>query len=139
MKRRLATCSATANTVTVHLPVSVGDFSDFSCSLHHGLNASEAVMGVRSEAPGFRHFPIRYAGRASTIVPSGTPVHRPLGQYRSTDGITFGESKALDFELEVGCIIGKASTMASRVSVEDADDHIFGFVLVNDWSGMQPW
>lgn len=119
----------------MHLPVDIGDFSDFSCSLDHVLNAGEAAMGVRSEPPGFRHFPIGYGGRASSIVPSGESIPRPLGQFRSPEGVCFGPSKAVDFELEVACVIGKPSAMGTPVPADEAEDHIFGFVLLNDWSG----
>jgi fumarylacetoacetase len=122
------------NDVDVHLPIQVGDFSDFSLSRNHVLNAGVAVFGVESLPPGFLHFPVGYAGRSSSIVPSGTPVKRPLGQYRSADGVAFGPSKAFDYELEVGCIVGKPSTMGTPVKIDDAMDHVFGFVLVNDWS-----
>lgn len=121
----------------MHLPIYVGDFADFSCSLSHVLNASEAVTGVRSEPPGFRHFPIGYCGRASSVVASGTTIRRPLGQFRSADGgVTFGASRAVDFELEVACVIGKPSAFGAPISVEDAEEHMFGFVALNDWSGM---
>lgn len=117
------------------LPISVGDFSDFSLSMHHVLNAGEAVMGVRALPPGFSHFPIGYAGRSSSVVVSGTPIRRPLGQYRSSDaGVVFGPSKAMDFELEVACVVGKSTKMGNPVSMDQAAEHLFGFVLLNDWS-----
>ena len=120
----------------MHLPVSVGDFSDFSCSMDHVLNAGEAVLGKREVPPGFLHFPIGYGGRTSSIVVSGTPVKRPRGQFRADGGVVqFGPSRVLDFELEVACIVGQPSSMGEPVAIADADQHIFGFVLLNDWSG----
>jgi fumarylacetoacetase len=118
----------------MHLPVRVGDFSDFSLSKNHVLNASKAVFGVESLPPGFLHFPVGYAGRSSSIMVSGAPVRRPLGQYRSPDGVVFGPSKAMDYELEVACIVGKPSQMGTPVRIDDAMEHAFGFVLLNDWS-----
>lgn len=120
----------------MHLPVDTGDFSDFSCSLDHVLNAGEAATGVRAEPPGFRYFPIGYGGRTSSIVASGQKILRPLGQYRTPSGVSFGASKAVDFELEVACVVGRPSNMGIPVSAEDAEEHIFGLVLLNDWSGM---
>jgi fumarylacetoacetase len=118
----------------MHLPIQVGDFSDFSLSRNHVLNAGLAVFGIESLPPGFLHFPVGYAGRSSSIVVSGTPIRRPLGQYRSPDGVVFGPSKAMDFELEVACVVGKSSEIGKPVKINDAMDHVFGFVLLNDWS-----
>lgn len=120
--------------VTVHMPVAVSGFTDFSCSKEHGLNASHAMFGKRSMAPAFLHFPIAYSGRASSIVPSGTPIQRPNGVYRVGDVVEYGACRALDYELEVAAIVGKPSKPGESVSLEDADEHIFGLVLLNDWS-----
>jgi Fumarylacetoacetate (FAA) hydrolase family len=120
------------------MPVHVGDFTDFSCSRDHVLNAGEAVFGKQVLPPGFSHFPLGYGGRSSSVVMSGTPVWRPLGQYRSkTDPgvVEFGPSRELDYELELGCIIGKPVRMGDIPTAADADDHIFGIVLLDDWSG----
>jgi fumarylacetoacetase len=120
----------------MYLPVEVKGFTDFSCSREHMLNAGEAATGVRSMPPGGLHFPIGYTGRASTVVVSGTPIRRPYGQfYDSEKKVVFGPSRWMDFELEMACIIGKPSKFGERVAVGDADEHIFGFVLLNDWSG----
>jgi fumarylacetoacetase len=122
----------------LHMPVHVGDFTDFSCSRDHVLNAGEAVFGKRILPPGFLHFPLGYGGRSSSIVTSGTPVRRPLGQYRSKTDlgvVEFGPSRELDYELELGCIIGKPVQMGDIPTAADADDHIFGVVLLDDWSG----
>ncbi|KAH6892054.1 fumarylacetoacetase [Thelonectria olida] len=120
--------------VTMHLPIEVKGFTDFSCSTEHLLNAGEAVLGVRSIPPAALHLPIGYTGRSSSIVVSGTPITRPYGQYRHGDEIGFGPSRAVDYELEMGAIIGKPSVFGDRVAVNDADQHIFGVVIVNDWS-----
>ncbi|KAL0779395.1 hypothetical protein CaCOL14_003879 [Colletotrichum acutatum] len=120
--------------VQLHLPIKVDGFTDFSCSKEHLLNASEAVVGKASMPPAAPYFPIGYSGRPSSIVLSGTNITRPYGQYRDGNSIGFGPSRALDYELEVACIIGKPTQLGDRVAVTDADEHIFGLVLLNDWS-----
>ncbi|OIW29733.1 fumarylacetoacetase [Coniochaeta ligniaria NRRL 30616] len=123
--------------VQMHLPVSVGGFTDFSCSTEHLLNASEAMAGVRSLPPAALHFPVGYGARASSVVVSGTPIARPLGQYYAPDDgeeVVFGPSQAMDYELEMGAIVGPPSTLGEPVAIGDADEHIFGVVLLNDWS-----
>ena len=125
-----------ASDAQMHLPIAVADFTDFSCSKDHVLNAGEAIQGVRKLPPGFLHFPVGYSGRSSSIVVSGTPITRPLGQYRDECGcVVFKATRQLDFELEVACIIGKPSKFGVPVRIEDAEEHIFGLVLLNDWSG----
>ena len=122
----------------LHMPVHIGDFTDFSCSKDHVVNAGEAVFGKRVLPPGFPHFPLGYGGRSSSIVTSGTPVRRPLGQYRSKNDPTiveFGPCRELDYELELGCIIGKPVKLGDIATAADADEHIFGVVLLDDWSG----
>jgi fumarylacetoacetase len=123
----------------LHMPVRVGDFTDFSCSKDHVVNAGEAVFGKRVLPEGFPHFPLGYGGRSSSIVTSGTPVRRPLGQYRSKTEpgvVEFGPCRELDYELELGCIIGKPVKMDDIATAADADEHIFGVVLLDDWSGV---
>lgn len=130
-----------AQIVKQHLPFRITDFTDFSVSLEHNYRAGEMILGKRFLAPGFLHFPLGYAGRASSILVSGTPIKRPLGQFvasRNEEGeaeVVMAPSKALDYELEVGVIVGKPVPHGARLMAADADDHIFGFVLVNDWSG----
>lgn len=121
--------------VHLHLPVQIGGFTDFSCSKEHLLNASAAVMGQASMPPAAPYLPIGYSGRPSSIVVSGTKITRPYGQFRDGDKIGFGPCRALDYELEVACIIGKATELGDRVAISDADEHVFGLVLLNDWSG----
>ncbi|KAI1849470.1 hypothetical protein JX265_012719 [Neoarthrinium moseri] len=120
--------------VVLHLPIAVAGFTDFSCSKEHVLNAGEAVFGKRNLPPGFLHYPVGYAGTSSTVVVSGTPVQRPNGVYRAGETIEYGASRAMDYELEFAAIIGKPTKMGDSVKLEDADDHIFGLVLLNDWS-----
>jgi len=124
--------------VTMLLPVSIGDFTDFSCSLDHVLNASEAATGTRAAPPSFFHQPVGYAGRCSSLSISGTAVQRPLGQYwegkpRQSD-VVFGPSRKMDYELEIGCIVGRPISRNQPIMADQAEQHIFGYVLVNDWS-----
>jgi fumarylacetoacetase len=125
--------------VTLHMPVSIGDFTDYSASVNHVLNASEAVTGTRAYPPAYLKYPAGYAGRCSSITTSPTAVTRPLGQFVENyaapeKNIIFGPCRALDYELEVGAIIGTPVEPGSYLQAKDADAHIFGFVLVNDWS-----
>lgn len=124
--------------VSMHIPVEVGDFTDFSCSLDHVQNASEAMTGVRSSPPAFFNMPIGYAGRCSSLEVSGNSVERPMGQYWSgkpgQSDVVFGPCKKMDYELELGCIIGKPIGRKERVTAAQAEEHIFGYSLVNDWS-----
>ncbi|KAF2823233.1 hypothetical protein CC86DRAFT_469075 [Ophiobolus disseminans] len=125
--------------VTLHLPIAIGDFTDYSASANHVLNAGEAIMGTRSYPPAFHKYPVGYAGRCSSIAVSPTPVVRPLGQYIENyaapeKNIIFGASRALDYELEIGAVIGRPVEPGTILRAKDADEHIFGFVLVNDWS-----
>ncbi|GLI75221.1 hypothetical protein PoHVEF18_003474 [Penicillium ochrochloron] len=122
--------------VTLHMPVAV----DFSCSLHHVRNAGRAILNDESPPPGFFNFPIGYNGRASTIFVSGTPVIRPQGHFFDRSAptekkpIVYGPSQALDYELEIGVIVGKGVSRLQGLNAKDADEHIFGFVILNDWS-----
>lgn len=124
--------------VRVHLPVNVGDFTDFSCSLDHVLNASEAATGTRMAPSSFFYQPVGYAGRCSSLEISGSPVQRPLGQFwegkRGQSDVLFGSSRKMDYELELGCIIGTPVPRSQYVLASEAEQHIFGYVLVNDWS-----
>ncbi|RDW85617.1 hypothetical protein BP5796_03942 [Coleophoma crateriformis] len=118
----------------LYLPLAIGDFTDFSCSRDHVLNASEAVFKKRELPPGFEYFPVGYTARTSSIVISGTKIKRPKGQYRDGEKVVFGPTRRLDYELEVACVIGKGNKLGDSIRVEDADEHIFGLVLLNDWS-----
>lgn len=124
--------------VSMHLPVAVGDFTDFSCSLHHVQNAAAAMTGKLSAPPAFFDMPIGYAGRCSSLDVSGTPVERPMGQYwegrPGESRVVFGPSRKMDYELELGAIVGKPVARRQRLLASQADEHIFGYVLLNDWS-----
>ncbi len=123
----------------LRLPFRVADYVDFYSSLAHAENLGRMFRpGSEPLLPNWRHLPVGYHGRAGTIVGSGTPVRRPRGQRAAGD---FGESARLDIELEAGFIVGAPSRMGEPVAVERALDHVFGMVLVNDWSArdLQAW
>ncbi|KIW88816.1 fumarylacetoacetase [Cladophialophora bantiana CBS 173.52] len=135
------------DSVCVHLPVHISGFTDFSCSKDHLMNAARAMGFPPNLPPGFLHFPTAYDGRASSIYVSGTEVFRPTGTFQdSQDGsIVFGPTKALDYELEMACIIGRPPEpslqrqefvldLGRGIPASRAEEHIFGVVLLNDWS-----
>ncbi len=130
--------------VELLLPVNIGDYTDFYSSLEHATNVGSMFRDPANPLlPNWKHMPVGYHGRASSIVGSGTPIHRPMGQTMS-DGAErpeFGPSKMLDFELELGFIVGKSTPLGRRVTTEQAEDYIFGLVLFNDWSArdVQKW
>jgi fumarylacetoacetase len=126
----------------LHLPVEVADYVDFYSSLEHATNLGRLFRpGGEPLLPNWRHLPVAYHGRAGTVLVSGTPVPRPAGQRRVGEGVAFGPSERLDIELEVGTVIGTPSTPGRAVPVDAAMDHVFGMVLVNDWSArdIQAW
>ncbi|KAI6767463.1 hypothetical protein HG530_005472 [Fusarium avenaceum] len=127
--------------VTMHLPVEIKDFADFSCSLDHVINAGRIVVNNPKPPPGFFHFPVGYQGRSSSIVISGTDIERPYGQFRNPaatagqeNAIIYGPSQKVDYEVELAAVIGKPLPMKQRLNAKDAEEHIFGFVILNDWS-----
>jgi fumarylacetoacetase len=128
---------------TLHLPIGVADYVDFYSSMEHATNLGRLFRpDAEPLLPNWRHLPVAYHGRAGTVVVSGTPVVRPTGQRRSTDGsIVFGPSTRLDIELELGFVVGVPSRRGHPVPIGQAADHVFGVVLVNDWSArdIQVW
>lgn len=130
--------------VTMHLPAQVGDYSDFYSSRYHAENVGCMFRGAANALPpNWLHLPVGYHGRASSLVVSGTPLRRPSGQIRpgNAGSPQFGPSRALDFELEIGFFIGPGNALGESIPVNQAYRHIFGFVLVNDWSArdIQRW
>ena len=130
--------------VTLHRPFTVGDYVDFYCSLDHASNVGRIFRpDAEPLLPNWRHMPVGYHGRAGTVVVSGTPVVRPSGQRRppGAEAPTFGPSARLDIEAEVGFVIGTGSRLGEPIPIEDFADHVFGVVLVNDWSArdIQAW
>jgi fumarylacetoacetase len=130
--------------VRLHLPFEVADYVDFYCSLDHATNVGRIFRpDAEPLTPNWRHLPIGYHGRAGTVVPSGTPVARPWGQRkpRKEETPTFGPSTRLDIEAELGFVVGSPSPMGSPVGTQRLADHVFGVVLLNDWSArdIQAW
>ena len=130
--------------VTLHLPVAVADYVDFYASLEHATNVGR-IFRPDAEAllPNWRHLPVGYHGRAGTVVPSGTDVVRPQGQRKAPteEAPSYGPSRRLDIEAELGFVVGTPSTLGDRVAVGGFADHVFGVVGLNDWSArdIQAW
>jgi fumarylacetoacetase len=130
--------------VVMQLPVRIGDYTDFYSSYHHAFNVGTMFRGPENALmPNWKWLPIAYHGRASSIVPSGTEVHRPHGQIKPPDSNApiFGSSRALDFELETAFLIGPPNKLGEPIPIAEAVEHIFGMVLMNDWSArdIQTW
>ena len=132
------------NEAEMHLPVKVGDYTDFYSSIEHATNIGSMFRDPSNPLlPNWRHLPVGYHGRASSIIVSGIDIFRPQGQVMPVDSDkpVFTSSKRIDFELEMGYIIGKKSSLGSSIKTDDADNYIFGKVLFNDWSArdIQKW
>jgi fumarylacetoacetase len=128
---------------TLHLPIDVADYVDFYSSIHHATNVGRMFRpDAEPLLPNWRHLPVGYHGRAGTVVVSGTPVTRPAGQRRLPDGqIVAGPTERLDIELEVGFVVGQPTELGTAVPASAVAEHIFGVVLLNDWSArdVQAW
>ncbi len=128
----------------MHMPVYVGDYTDFYSSIEHATNVGKMFRDPENALlPNWKHIPVGYHGRASSIIVSGEPIYRPKGQTLPKDATSpvFGPTQRLDFELEMGFICGKDTQLGDSVSTKDAEDYIFGLVLFNDWSArdIQKW
>jgi fumarylacetoacetase len=133
-----------AGTVRMHLPFEVADYVDFYSSEEHATNVGRLFRpGSPPLQPNWKHLPVGYHGRAGTVVVSGTPVVRPCGQRKRPDDPAplYGPCRQLDIEAEVGFVVGTGSPVGVPVSVDAIEDHVFGVVLVNDWSArdIQRW
>jgi fumarylacetoacetase len=132
-----------ASEVELLLPAAIGDYTDFYASVHHATNVGSMFRPENPLFPNYKWVPIGYHGRASSIVPSGTPVQRPRGQ--TSDGAggppAFGPTRRLDYELEVGFFIGPGNPLGDPIEIMEAPRHLFGICLVNDWSArdVQAW
>ncbi len=132
------------NEAEMYLPVKVGDYTDFYSSIEHATNIGSMFRDPSNPLlPNWRHLPVGYHGRVSSIIVSGIDIFRPKGQVipLDSDKPVFTSSKRIDFELEMGYIIGKQSPLGSSITTDDADNYIFGKVLFNDWSArdIQKW
>ena len=125
------------------LPATVGDYSDFYASIHHATNVGSMFRPEQPLLPNYKWVPIGYHGRASSIVVSGTPVRRPVGQLKddAADSPALQPTRALDYECEVGAWVGRGNALGVPVPIADAEEHLFGLCLVNDWSSrdVQRW
>ena len=128
----------------MHLPVKIGDYTDFYSSEQHAFNVGSMFRDPNNALlPNWKHIPVAYHGRSSSIIPSGVPIHRPKGQQKLDDNENpiFGASKLLDFELEMGFITFDGKPLGEQITTTEADNYIFGMCLFNDWSArdIQKW
>jgi len=136
---------ADRETATLLMPIRVPNYTDFYSSIEHATNVGKMFRPDNPLLPNWRWMPIGYHGRASSIVVSGTPIRRPSGQILvpggEADTPIYAPSRQLDFELEMAFVIGKESSLGEPITVENAEEHIFGLVLFNDWSArdIQRW
>jgi fumarylacetoacetase len=140
---RVAPCLVSMTESVLELPVAIGDYSDFYASIFHATNVGSMLRPDEPLLPNYKYVPIGYHGRASSVVPSGTLVRRPTGQAKpeSSGEPIVGPSRRLDYELEVGFVIGPGNPLGTSIPVDDAERHLFGVCLVNDWSArdLQAW
>lgn len=131
------------DTAELFCPAAIGDFTDFFSSLHHATNAGRLFRPDQPVLPNYKHVPVGYHGRASSVVISGTSIRRPSGQTLPADARqpVFGPTSALDYEAEFGFFVGRGNALGSPLSIRDADDGLFGMCLLNDWSArdVQKW
>ncbi len=129
--------------VEMQLPAEIGDYSDFYASVYHATNVGSMFRPDNALLPNYKYVPIGYHGRASSIVSTETPVQRPIGQRKGPDDAapSVGPSRSLDYECEVGVFVGAGNALGSSIPLADAEQHMFGLCLVNDWSArdVQSW
>jgi len=127
----------------LHLPARVGDYTDFFAGIHHATNTGGMLRPDNPLLPNYKHMPIGYHGRASSVVASGAPIQRPSGQRKPASETvpTFGPSRNLDYELELGVFLGPGNPRGAPIPIAEAEEHIAGFCLLNDWSArdIQAW
>ena len=125
------------------LPAQIGDYTDFYASVYHATNVGRLFRPDNPLLPNYKHVPIGYHGRASSIVVSGADIWRPCGQTKTADAEvpSFGPTRSLDYELEVGFFVGKGNARGEAIPIAEAESHIFGLCLLNDWSArdIQAW
>jgi fumarylacetoacetase len=142
-QKRKAKYLCAAKQAELFLPLAIGDYSDFFTGIHHATNMGKMLRPDNPLLPNYKWLPIGYHGRGSSIVVSGTPVVRPMGQSRATDAPapSFGPSRRLDYEAELGFVVGLGNSLGRRVAIKEAERHLFGVLLLNDWSArdLQAW
>jgi fumarylacetoacetase len=129
--------------VKMHLPADIGDYTDFYASIYHATNVGRLFRPDNPLLPNYKHVPIGYHGRASSLVVSGAEIKRPSGQTKAPDAEypVFDPSRSLDYELEVGFFVGEGNQRGETIPMSESENHIFGLCLVNDWSArdIQAW
>ena len=143
IKEKVSKCLYPFSSVQILLPTLIGDYTDFYCSIYHATNVGSMFRPDAPLLPNYKYVPIGYHGRASSIVVSGTDVKRPHGQNRSDAEAppVFIPAKSLDYEMELGFFVGQGNEQGSSIPIGEAEQHIFGMCLVNDWSArdIQAW
>ncbi|MFN9278747.1 MAG: fumarylacetoacetase [Betaproteobacteria bacterium] len=143
LQNALQPCLLAQSNSVMQLPCSVGDYTDFYTGIHHATTVGKLFRPDNPLLPNYKWVPIGYHGRASSLIVSGTPVRRPLGQLKAptAETPTVGPCQRLDYELELGALIGTGNARGTRVPLAQAEDHLFGLVLLNDWSArdVQAW
>lgn len=142
MRDRVAQCLIPMQDAEMMLPAQVGDYTDFYASIHHATRVGRLFRPDNPLLPNYKYVPIGYHGRASSIVVSGTEIHRPSGQIKDADAEPlYAASRALDYELEIGAFIGVGNRLGQPIAIAEAEEHVFGLCLVNDWSArdLQSW
>jgi fumarylacetoacetase len=143
LRNRTGPLLLSINRVTMHLPAVIGDYTDFYASIYHATNVGRLFRPDNPLLPNYKYVPIGYHGRASSIVISGTDVKRPSGQIKPADMSVpgFGPSRLLDYEMEAGFFVSSGNALGQTVPIGEAEDHIFGLCLLNDWSArdIQAW
>jgi fumarylacetoacetase len=143
-RERLAQVLVDQNKVILRLPSQIRDYTDFYASIYHATNVGIMLRPNNPLLPNYKHIPIGYHGRASSVVVSGTPVRRPWGQIGpAQDGgtPTWDISRTLDYELELGCFVGQGNHLGEPIGIQSSEEHMFGICLLNDWSArdIQKW
>ncbi|HEX2545134.1 MAG TPA: fumarylacetoacetase [Ramlibacter sp.] len=142
-ERELAACLVPQSQAEMTLPCHVGDYTDFYTGIHHATRVGRLFRPDNPLLPNYKWVPIGYHGRTSSLVSSGAPVRRPNGQTKAPDAQapSFGPSKRLDYELELGFFIGSGNELGRPIAIEQAEEHLFGVTLLNDWSArdIQNW
>lgn len=143
LQKRIAAMLIPMRHVEMQLPAQIGDYTDFYASVHHATRVGRLFRLDNPLLPNYKYVPIGYHGRASSIVVSGTEIHRPSGQTKPASAAepVFGPSRSLDYELEMGMFIGPGNALSQPVPIGEAEQQIFGLCLVNDWSArdIQSW
>jgi fumarylacetoacetase len=143
LRGRVATMLVPMHEVEMQMPAQIGDYTDFYASIHHATRVGRLFRPDNPLLPNYKYVPIGYHGRASSIVLSGQEICRPNGQTKSASAAqpSFGPSRSLDYELEMGIFVGPGNALSEPIAIEDAEQHIFGLCLVNDWSArdIQSW